>query len=256
LSRQSLIDWDDNEPPPLPPRFDDDLPSPRPERRPRFSALAFGVTPAALAGIVLALSSPDLMVRRDLADKTVHATSFAAAEPELSSRIETAMADLPRGNVNTAEEKKALIKSVRPDLAPPETDGLPAAPTLVARGADFDDALLPAAGNSPSAPELDEPVSDEVPRAKDSQADKQTPPSETRKPGEMKEKVEGRHASRRDHRSDERASTRALRHARLRQSVRDARASTAPASASASPSTPFNAFILPQALRPIEQPPG
>ena len=257
LSRQSLIDWDDNEPPPLPPRFDDDLPSLRPGRRPRFSALAVGVVAAvALAGTVFALSSSNLMARRDLADERSHAASSAAAQPELSGRIETAMADLPREDMNTSEQKQALIRSVRPDLVPPETGRLPVAPALAARGADFDDALLPGAGNSPSAPELDKPVEEEVPSAKDWQAETQTPPSETKTPGEMKEKGEGHHASRRDHRGDERASTRALRHARLRQSVRDASASIAPASAPASQSTPFNPFILPQAVRPIEQPPG
>jgi hypothetical protein len=123
LWQQPLIDWDDDDPPPLPPRFDPEVAPLTPGRRPLFVAIAATTFAAVVIGMaVLYLYGPPWAINGN----TGAAATFAGRvmAPSLSSRIDTALGDLPREDLNASDEK-ALIRSIRPELMPPGVAGSP-----------------------------------------------------------------------------------------------------------------------------------
>jgi hypothetical protein len=118
LWHQPLI-WDDDDPPPLPPRFDNVV-APRTRGEPPF-AITIALIGALAAGAVVCFSVLTWTAQSKIAD----GTKFGAQteETDLSSRIDTAMANLPREDLSGGEQKRALIRSARPELMSHEVDG-------------------------------------------------------------------------------------------------------------------------------------
>ncbi|MCA1454178.1 hypothetical protein I6F35_13265 [Bradyrhizobium sp. BRP22] len=122
LWQQALIDWDDEDPPPLPRHFDDDVTPPTPSRRwllTTITAMLFG---ALVLGTSLAwLWALPWTVWNEIADaqrkRAGGASGSQIGEADLGSRIDIAVASLPE-NPNASEEKRALIRFVRPELRP------------------------------------------------------------------------------------------------------------------------------------------
>jgi len=137
LWQQALIDWDDEDPPPLPRHFDDDVTPPTPSRRRLFIAIAAVLLGALVFGTSLAyLWALPWTVRNEIADaqrkRAGGASGPQIGEADLGSRIDIAVASL-RENPNASEEKRALIRSVRPELPPAPSNELspPRAPAAV-----------------------------------------------------------------------------------------------------------------------------
>lgn len=141
--QQPAIDWDDEDVPPLPPRFEDDLmPLTRSERRP-----LVGVAAALIATLVLGTSLAYLLaqpwtVRNERAnaqrERVGGAPDLQATEADLSRRIDFAVASL-REDPNANGQRSALIRSLRPDLSPAASNDLSrptAATSLISRPKD------------------------------------------------------------------------------------------------------------------------
>jgi hypothetical protein len=117
LWHHPLADWDDDDPPPLPPRFEPDA---APRRRPRRSAtiVVSLVTAFAVAGSVVGLSKLP-----EMADRSAASSGAQGEDTALSSRIDSAMANLPQEDLSASERRQALIRAVRPQLMSSEVDG-------------------------------------------------------------------------------------------------------------------------------------
>lgn len=292
LADTSLIDWDDNDPPPLPPRFESEIRPPAMNLGPLFGAAA-----TALAAVVLvtwllnqALRPPAIQRESKPGSGQQTRSSIAPAAPEadLDRRFDSAVSDLAREHLNASEEKKALIKSVRPELVPPEVYGSPAPPAVarVAPG-EFppgssdgtreasrtsEPGERPEAGSGRDGAKL-EPGEDRSEKHREMETSRPEP--ERKNTEAEKNKAEPKSSRRKVERSngehdqgnddlararkatgpfsgeDDRGPARASRQARLPYSVSRARASLAPASTA---QAPFSPYVLPPALRPTLPP--
>jgi hypothetical protein len=254
-SHQALIDWEDDEPQPLPPRFREAIRPVEPNRGRLLTAIA-GIGALAVAGSLVSSSAPPPDMRREIASdgkKMGAAAGHPAPEAPLGNRIENAMADLPREDLNASEEKKGFIRSVRPDLMPPDADGLPAPAAMSLPGS----SATEPSSQPPSREASREPASDEPgPEIQDLQDKAKPVPEETKH-----KNVERRKVAKGD-RAGRRASMRAHGRAGLRSGVRRARANMTPVAAPATPG-PFGPFTSQPSTRPAEpssvrqsQPPG
>jgi hypothetical protein len=98
-----------HDPPSLPPRFDEDVAPLTPSRRAVLPAVTFALVGAlVVAASAVCLSGLPWTIRNEIADgegKKTGAISAAPMKAYLSSRIDTAMADLLREDLNASEEK-------------------------------------------------------------------------------------------------------------------------------------------------------
>ena len=119
LWQQPPIDGDDEDVPPLPPRFDDDAIPLAPSRWRLAIAIAATLAGTLVLGTSLAcLLALPWTVRNEIAyaqrERAGGAFHPQTAEADLGSRIDIAMAAL-REDPDVSEQKKALIRSLRPE---------------------------------------------------------------------------------------------------------------------------------------------
>ncbi|MCA6106752.1 hypothetical protein [Bradyrhizobium cenepequi] len=136
LWQQPPIDWDDEDVPPLPPRFDDDAISLAPSRRRLFIAFAATLVGTLLLGTSFAcLLALPWTVRNEIAhaqrERAGSAFRPQTAEVDLGRRIDVAVAAL-RENPDASEQRRALLKSMRPEPQPALLDE----PALISKSED------------------------------------------------------------------------------------------------------------------------
>jgi hypothetical protein len=122
LWHHPLIDWDDDDPPPLPARFEPEV-APRPRYQPRVAIIIALVIGLVAAGSGVGLSRLPWAIPSEIADGHTAASGAQTEDIALSSRIDTAIAVLPREELNASEQRRALIRSIQPELMSPEVDG-------------------------------------------------------------------------------------------------------------------------------------
>lgn len=120
LWQQHPIDWDDEDVPPLPQHFDDDVIPLTSSRRRLFGPIAAALVGTLVLGTSLAcLLTLPWTARNEVADaqrkRVSGASGSQTVEADLGSRIDIAMAALIE-DPNASEQRRALIRSLRPDL--------------------------------------------------------------------------------------------------------------------------------------------